>query len=131
MSRQRVASSAARRRKAPDAPTLVSFLWPIVLGVLVTFVTIRLAGMLTLMGQEPFAVLYPWIALVHSSLLGIDYGSAQAIGQVLLYFQFPIYGFIAGAVLYMSNSLAKAAVTVLSGHLIALIAFIAIAIFHP
>jgi len=131
MSPRRVANPAIKRRDAPDDPTLVSFLWPIVLGVLVTFVTIRLAGMLSQMGQEPFAVLYPWIALVRSPLLGIDYGSAHAIGQMLLYFQFPIYGFVAGAVLYITNSLAKAAMTVLSGHLIVLIAFIAITIFVP
>ncbi|MCL5262811.1 MAG: hypothetical protein M1568_00915 [Acidobacteria bacterium] len=109
----------------------MSFLWPIVLGVLVTFLTIRVAGMLVLMGQEQFAVLYPWVALVRSPLLRIDYGSAVAIGQMLLYFQFPIYGFIAGAVLYMSNSLTRAFFVVFSGHLAALIAFIAIAIFHP
>jgi hypothetical protein len=108
----------------------MSLLWPIVVGTLATFVAIRLASVLALMGQEQFAVVYPWIALVKTPLLGIDYGSAVAIGQALLYFQFPIYGFVAGAVLYMSNSLSRAFFTVFSGHLVALILFIAISIFH-
>lgn len=128
---RRAASSYRRRRKAVDDPTLVSFLWPILLGILVTFLTVRVAGVLALMGQEQFAVLYPWISLVKSPVLGIDYGSAAAIAQVLMYFQFPIYGCIAGAALYISNSLSRAFFTVFSMHLVALIAFIAITIFHP
>lgn len=128
---RRVTNPSRRRRKAADDPTLVSFLWPIVIGVLITFLTIRVAGILVLMGREQFAVLYPWVALVRLPFLRIDYGSAAAIGQMLMYFQFPIYGFIAGTVLYMSNKMSRAFLTVLSAHLVALIAFIAITIFHP
>lgn len=128
---RRATSSYGRRRKAVGDPTLVSFLWPIVLGVAVTFLTVRVASMLVLMGQEQFAVLYPWIALVKSPVLGIDYGNATVIAQVLMYFQFPIYGFIAGSVLYISNSVSRAFFAVFSIHLVALIAFIAITIFRP
>ena len=131
MSPQRSASASRSRRRTADEPTLISFLWPIVLGVLFTFLAIRIAGILVLMGQEQFAVLYPWVALVKSPVLGIDYGSSLAIGQVLMYFQFPIYGFITGAVIYMSKSLTRALFTVASVHLLALIAFILITIFHP
>lgn len=122
---------STHRRKAPDEPTIVSLLLPILAGILLTFVAIRVADILTLMGQEQFAVVYPWVALVKSPVLGIDYGSALALGQVLFYFQFLIYGFVAGAVLYMSNSLSRAFFTVFSVHLFALICFIAISIFYP
>ena len=129
MSPQRASSSYQRQRKAADEPTIVSLLWPIVLGVLFTFVALRIGGMLALMGQEQFSVLYPWVALVKSPVVGISYGSAAAIGQMLMFFQFPLYGFIGGAVLYMSNSITRAFFTVFSVHLVALIIFIAISIF--
>jgi len=129
MGTQRVTSTRGRQRKAADEPTIVSLLWPIVVGVLFTFVSLRVGGMLALMGQEQFAVLYPWVALVKAPVLGISYGSAVAIGQMLMYFQFPLYGFVGGAVLYMTNSITRAFFTVFSMHLIALIAFIAISIF--
>lgn len=131
MSPQRSSSSYRQSRKAADEPTLVSFLWPIVIGVLFTFLALRIASILGAMGQEQFALLYPWVALVKSPVLGIDYGSAMAMGQVLMYFQFPVYGFVAGAVLYMSKSLTRAFFAVFSGHLVALILFIMITIFHP
>lgn len=114
-----------------DEPTLVSFLWPIVVGVLVTFLTVRAASVLALMGKEQFALLYPWVALARSSFMRLEYASAIAIGQALMYFQFPIYGVIAGAVLYLTNSLTKAFFTVFGMHLVALIAFIGITIFRP
>lgn len=123
---------SSRRRKAPDEPTILALLWPIVLGILATFLTVRLAGMLTLMGTQQFALLYPWVVLVKSPVLGIDRASAVAIAQVLLFFQFPIYGFVVGAVLYATGSLSRAFLTVFSGHLIALAAVVAIAIlYHP
>lgn len=129
MSPQRATSSSQRQRKAADEPTIVSLLWPIVLGALFTFLALRIGGMLALMGQEQFSVLYPWVALVKSPTLGISYGAATAIGQMLMFFQFPLYGFIGGAVLYMSNSISRAFFTVFSIHLVALIIFIAISIF--
>jgi hypothetical protein len=129
MSTRRVSSQKSRQRKAVDEPTILSLLWPIVLGVLFTFVALRLGGMLSLMGQEQFSVLYPWVALVKSPTVGISYGAATAIGQMLMFFQFPLYGFIGGAVLYMSNSISRAFFSVFSVHLVALIAFIAISIF--
>ncbi len=129
MSPNRTTSSYQRQRKAADEPTIVSLIWPIVLGVVFTFLALRIGGMLALMGQEQFAVLYPWVALVKSPTVGISYGAAVAIGQMLMFFQFPLYGFIAGAVLYMSNSISRAFFTVFSMHLIALILFIAISIF--
>lgn len=131
MSPSKSSSSRRQTRKAADEPTLVSFLWPIVIGVLFTFLAIKIASILAMMGQEQFAVLYPWVALVKSPVLGIDYGSAYAMAQVLMYFQFPIYGFIGGAVLYTSKSFTRAFFTVLSVHLVALIVFIMITIFHP
>lgn len=129
MSPRRVTTSKQRQRRAADEPTILSLLWPIVVGVLLTFVALRAGSMLALMGQEPFAVLYPWVALVKSGELGISYGVAAAIAEMLMYFQFPLYGFIGGAVLHLTNSVSKALFTVLSVHLIALIAFIAITIF--
>jgi hypothetical protein len=129
MSPRRVKSSTRRPRKAADEPTILSLLWPIALGLLLTLVALRVGGMLALMGQEQFAVLYPWVALVKSPDLGISYGAAVAIGQMLMYFQFPIYGFIGGSVLHMTNNISKAFFTVFSVHLVALIVFIAITIF--
>lgn len=131
MSPQRVTSPYTRQRKAADDPTIVSLLWPIVVGFLFTFLALRIGGILLTMGQEQFSVLYPWVALVKSQALGIDYGTGIQLGQILMFIQFPIYGFLAGAVLYMSNSLTRAFFTVFSFHLLALIAFIAISIFRP
>lgn len=128
--KRKAVDPSSQRRRSVDDPTLVSFLWPIVLGVLVTFLTIRVAGILVMMGQQEFAMLYPWVALVRSPLFRIDYGSAVAIGQVLMYFQFPIYGVIAGTLLYSTNKFTKAFFTVVSVHLVALIAFVAIWIFY-
>ncbi len=131
MATGKFSGSSRRRKKAVDEPTLLSLLWPIVLGVMVTFLTIRLAGVLVLMGREQFACLYPWVALVRNPILGIDYGSAYAMSQVLLYFQFPAYGLLAGSVLYASNSGAKAFFSVATLHLLALCLFIALTIFFP
>ena len=131
MSRRKNVPTSRQTLRAADSPTAIAVLWPIVLGVLVTFLMLRVADMLTLMGSLQFAVVYPWVELVKYPALGIQCGSAVVIGQVLLYLQYPIYGLIAGIVLYASNSVVRAFFTVFSVHLVALILFIAVSILHP
>lgn len=131
MSQRKNVSTSRQTLKAADSPTVIGLLWPVVLGVAITFLMLRVADMLALMGTMQFAVAYPWVELVKSPALGIQYESAVAIGQVLLYLQYPIYGLIAGIVLYASNSLVRAFFTVFSVHLVALILFIAVSILHP
>lgn len=131
MSSRRKTTSTQGVRKPADAPTVLALLWPIVVGVLITFLAMRVADVLALVGQVQFAVLYPWVALVKLPLLGIQNVAASALGQYLLYLQYPIYGLVAGVVLYTSNSVARAFFTVAGLHLFALIVFLGLTILHP
>jgi hypothetical protein len=131
MSSRKKTNSSKDVRKPADAPTVLALLWPIVVGVLITILAMRVADVLALVGQVQFAFLYPWVALVKLPVLGIQNTAASALGQFLIYSQYPIYGLVAGVVLYTSNSIARAFFSVAGLHLFALIVFLGLSILHP
>ena len=67
---------------------------PIVVGLLVTPVALRSAGVLALSGQGALTVLYPWAELLRSPLFAISAGIVDSFGQWVMYLQFPIYGLV-------------------------------------
>jgi hypothetical protein len=72
-------------------------LWsPFVLGVLATPVALHAAGMLALSGPDGLAMLYPFAAIVNSSMLKVPADLADLVSQWLMYLQFPLYGLLLG-----------------------------------
>lgn len=69
------------------------FLLPLAVGILVTPATLRMASVLALSGVDALTVLYPWVQVVKSPVLGAA-GDAFSVGQWIMYLQFPFYGLV-------------------------------------
>lgn len=100
--------------------------WPLLLGIAVTPFTIRLAGILTLTGPGAFSYLYPYVALLRSSALGLSNGLENDISQCMMYLQFPLYGLLATLVM-RSKSVWAGIVAVAIAHGLGVILLLAIA----
>jgi hypothetical protein len=69
-------------------------LLPLVLGMIVTPFTIRLAGILALEGPKAFALLYPWVIALRSPALHFPADLVGSSSEWMLYLQFPLYGLL-------------------------------------
>lgn len=72
---------------------------PLIVGILVTPITIRMASILALSGTDGLAVLYPWVQIVKSQALKIPGEIAVPAAQWVMYLQFPIYGLLMSSIL--------------------------------
>jgi hypothetical protein len=63
---------------------------PFVAGVLVTPATLRMASVMALSGVDALTMLYPWVEVVKSPVLG-GFGDTA---QWVMYLQFPVYGLV-------------------------------------
>jgi hypothetical protein len=112
------ARTAKRRGPASaSGPSLWSVLWPLALGIAVTFGTVRLAVILTFMGPQAFTLLYPWVAVFSGHPIGLSYDNASAISQMLLYLQFPLYGLLAGILLFATRRFWRAVTAIFAVHI--------------
>ncbi len=91
-------SAATSRRKRGPRKTLArgwwKAFWPLLIGIILTPFTVRLAGVLALEGPKAFALLYPWFDVLRSRVL---HSPADLVGhsyEYMLYLQFPLYGLL-------------------------------------
>ncbi len=71
--------------------------WPLLLGILVTPLTVRAAGVMALAGPDALRMLYPWVQLVQSHVFTVEI--AGTLSQAMMYLQFPLFGLLMALVL--------------------------------
>ncbi|HLH34058.1 MAG TPA: hypothetical protein VKX41_05245 [Alloacidobacterium sp.] len=86
-----------KKKKAASAGWLTW--WPLVLGIAVTPLTVRAAGVMALAGPDALRMLYPWVQLVQTHLLGFPAEIASTLSQGMMYLQFPLYGLLMALIL--------------------------------
>jgi hypothetical protein len=89
--------SPTRKKKAASAGWITW--WPLLVGVLVTPLTVRAAGVMALAGPDALRMLYPWVQLVQNRMLEFPTEIAGALSQAMMYLQFPLYGLLMALVL--------------------------------
>src|SRR5579885_3573769 len=114
-----------KKKKAASAGWLTW--WPLVLGIAVTPLTVRAAGVMALAGPDALRMLYPWVQLVQTHLLGFPAEIASTLSQALMYLQFPLYGLVM-SLLLRAKGFATALITTAIIHFGA--AAIAVAVAH-
>lgn len=85
-----------RRKKKADVPAWMTW-WPLVLGILITPVTVRAAGVMALAGPQALRMLYPWVQLMQNQAFPVEV--AGTVSQAMMYLQFPVYGLLMSMVL--------------------------------
>ena len=100
----------ATRRKKKAASAGWWTWWPLLVGILVTPLTVRAAGVMALAGPDALRMLYPWVQLVQSHILGFPADIANTLSQAMMYLQFPLYGLLMALIL-RAKGLVAAVVT--------------------
>jgi hypothetical protein len=110
--------TAVKKRRAPARKTKSkTFLiwWPLLLGIVVTPLTIHFASILALEGPSALRLLYPYVLLIKDPAFGLSSDMGNALSQGMMYAQFPIYGLVMALTL-RSRSVASALGTVVVVH---------------
>lgn len=89
----------ATRKKKKAASAGWFTWWPLLLGILVTPLAVRAAGVMALAGPNALRMLYPWVQLVQSPVLAFPTEIAATLSQAMMYLQFPLYGLLAALLL--------------------------------
>lgn len=118
------ASRRKKKRAAPNAPGWLHW-WPLLLGIIVTPLTVRAAGVMALAGPDALRTLYPYVLLLQSHVLGLPGDLASTLSQWMMYLQFPLYGLLMSLIL-RSKGLVAAAITAAVVHFGAVALVIAI-----
>jgi hypothetical protein len=105
---------ATRRKKKSAAPGWLSW-WPLLLGIIVTPLTVRAAGVMALAGPDALRTLYPYVLLLQSHLLGLPGELAGTLSQGMMYLQFPLYGLLMALVL-RAKGLTASIITIAIAH---------------
>ncbi len=79
--------------KKNDRSSLLILL-PLVVGILVTPATLRMASIMALSGVDALTMLYPWVEVVKNPALGAVADASSSVGQWAMYLQFPFYGLV-------------------------------------
>ncbi len=87
---------STRKKKKTASSGWITW-WPVLLGILVTPLTVRAAGVMALAGPDALRLLYPWVQLVQSHVFTVEI--AGALSQAMIYLQFPLYGLLMTLVL--------------------------------
>ncbi|QNI33345.1 hypothetical protein H7849_05125 [Alloacidobacterium dinghuense] len=87
-----------RKKKKAAARGWITW-WPLLLGILVTPLTVRAAGVMALAGPDALRMLYPWVQLVQNPMLAFPTDIAGTLSQAMMYLQFPLYGLLMALVL--------------------------------
>lgn len=120
--RQRTAS---RKKKGSRAPLAWAIVWALVLaGIVGAYFTVRYAEVVPLLGQNGLfrlRLIAPLAMLAHQPQLGVPDAMADKIAQVLMYLQFPLYGFLLG-VLWRTAGFLRASTAVVLTHALAIAA---------
>jgi hypothetical protein len=110
--------TAVKKRRAParkkKSKTFLIW-WPLLLGIVVTPLTIHFASILALEGPSALRLLYPYVLLIKDPAFGLSSDMGNALSQGMMYAQFPIYGLVMALTL-RSRSVASALGTVVVVH---------------
>ncbi len=114
--------TAARRKSSRKSPLPWSIVWALVLaGIVAAYFTVRYAEVVPLLGPSALLrlrLIAPLAMLAHQPELGVPDAAADTIAQVLMYAQFPLYGFLLG-ILWRAIGFLRAASTVVLIHVLA------------
>lgn len=80
------------RRKKKSAGWLAW--WPLLLGIAITPLTVRAAGILALTGPAALRMLYPFALLPAEHAIGLRDAIGETASQAMMYLQFPLYGLL-------------------------------------
>lgn len=105
---------ATRRKKKASSAGWWTW-WPLLVGILVTPLTVRAAGVMALAGPDALRTLYPWVQLVQSHILAFPADIANTLSQAMMYLQFPLYGLLMALIL-RAKGLVAAVLTVAIVH---------------
>lgn len=93
------ATATKRKKKRKSASTGWPTWWPLLVGIVVTPLTVRIAGVMALAGPNALRALYPYVQLAQSHALGFSGDIAGTLSQAMMYLQFPLYGLLMALVL--------------------------------
>ena len=114
--------TAARRKSSRKSPLAWGIVWALVLaGIVAAYFTVRYAEVVPLLGPSGLLrlrLIAPLAMLAHQPELGVPDAAADTIAQVLMYAQFPLYGFLLG-ILWRVAGFLRAASTVVLIHVLA------------
>jgi hypothetical protein len=116
---------AARRKKKSAASGWLTW-WPLLLGIAVTPLTVRAAGVMALAGPDALRTLYPYVLLLQNHMFGLPGELAGTLSQWMMYLQFPLYGLLMALVL-RAKGLTAAVITTVVAHFGAVAAVLALA----
>ncbi|HYK35093.1 hypothetical protein [Alloacidobacterium sp.] len=115
--------TTTRKKKKAAASGWLTW-WPLLLGILVTPLTVRAAGIMALAGPDALRMLYPWVQLVQTHLFSVEI--AGTLSQAMMYLQFPLYGLLMALVL-RAKSLLPALIAGAVAHFGAVVVVVALA----
>lgn len=92
--------TAARKKSRARAPLAWGIVWALVLaGIVGAYFAVRYAEIVPLLGPDGLfrlRLIAPLAMLAHQPQLGIPDTAADKLAQLLMYVQFPLYGFLFG-----------------------------------
>lgn len=111
--------TAARKKSRSRSSLAWGIVWALVLaGIVAAWFTVRYAEIVPLLGPSGLfrlRLIAPLAMLAHQPQLGIPDPTADTIAQILMYVQFPLYGFLLG-ILWRAAGFLRAATTVVLIH---------------
>jgi hypothetical protein len=115
--------AAARKKSRSRNPLAWGVIWALVLaGIVAAYFAVRYAEVAPLLGPGGLfrlRLIAPLAMLAHQPQLGLPDATADSIAQVLMYVQFPLYGFLLG-ILWRVAGFLRAASTVVLIHAMAI-----------
>jgi hypothetical protein len=120
----------ARKKSRGRSPLAWGIVWALVLaGIVAAYFTVRYAEVAPLLGPDGLfrlRLIAPLAMLAHQPQLGVPDAMADTIAQVLMYLQFPLYGFLLG-VLWRAAGFLRATTAVVLTHGLAIAAVLLLA----
>src|ERR1700758_2670028 len=114
--------TAARKKGSGRRPLAWGIVWALVLvGIVVAYFAVRYAEVAPLLGPGGLfrlRLIAPLAMLAHQPQLGIPDPAADTIAQILMYAQFPLYGFLLG-IIWRAGGFLRATATVVLIHALA------------
>lgn len=111
--------TAVRKKSRGRSSLPWGIVWALVLaGIVAAYFTVRYAEVAPLLGPSGLfrlRLIAPLAMLAHQPQLGIPDPAADTIAQILMYVQFPLYGFLLG-ILWRAAGFLRAATTVVLIH---------------
>jgi hypothetical protein len=119
------ASSSRKKRGASKNSARGGWisLWPLLLGIAVTPLTVRAASIVALEGPKAFALLYPWVVVLRCRALHFPADLVGRSSEWMLFLQFPLYGLLM-TLTYRAGRHLRAVIVALIVHFTGLVAIV-------